>query len=110
MELVKSYLENITLIADFWIANNDKNIVSFKNEGIAIKKSDLYMGKYFISIILKKHHHKKLEKSFAGWDKRFPKAVITKGDHSVDAYDLRFIKSVEQGKNVVLEFVGVIPK
>ncbi len=105
-ELVEQYLDTVTLIADFWIATKDKEIKSFQNEGIFVKKSDIYLNKYHINILVKTEHFLQLNELEDGWKKRFPKAVITKGNQRVESYELRFIKSMEKEENTLLEFVG----
>lgn len=106
MEMTKKYLDNMTLIADFWIADRDNEIQSFHNEGITIEKSKIYLNKYFINIIIKKKHEGELELFAPGWQHKYPKAVITKASGRVEAYDLTYKKSVDKEKFVVLEFVG----
>lgn len=106
MELIDSYLDNQTLIADFWIADKDNKIQTFANEGIAIRKSKTYLKAYFIDIYIKKEHYGELELFAEGWEKRYPKAVITKASKRVEAYELKFKKARETATHHVLEFAG----
>lgn len=101
-------MENKTLIADFWIADANNQIQSFANEGMTIEKSKIYLDKYMINIIIKKEYLPTLMEhgDVVGWEKRYPKAVITKASKRVEAYELKFKKPVEKGEMVVLEFVG----
>ncbi len=105
-ELVNQYLDTVTLIADFWIATKKKEIKKFQNEGIFIKKSDIYLNKFHINILVNTEHFLYLDEHESGWENRYPKAIITKGNQRVEAYDLRFIKSIEKEDNTILEFVG----
>lgn len=106
MELINKYMDETTLIADFWIADSSNEIQSFKNEGIMIEKSKIYLDKYMINIMIKKEYQPSLDEYAEGWHERFPKAVITKANKRVEAYELRYKKAVDKGEFVILEFVG----
>lgn len=111
MEMTEKYLDTVTLIADFWIADNDNNIQSFANEGIGIQKSKVYLNKFEISVIVQTAHYGELELFAEGWEKKYPKVVITKGNQRVEAYELLKLKSTrEVGKNTILEFMGELIK
>lgn len=109
MELTEKYLDSVTVIADFWIADNNNQIKTFSNEGIGIQKSKIYLNKYEISVIVKTAHYGEMELFAKDWDKKHPKIVLTKGNERVEAYDLlKFKKAREVGDNTVLEFIGVL--
>jgi hypothetical protein len=108
MEMSQQYLEKTTVIADFWVADKNGTIKSVENESIGIKKSNIYLNKFEISIIMKTKDYGQLDLFAEGWKDRFPKAIITKASGSVRAYDLRFLKVREKQNFTVLEFVGVI--
>lgn len=110
MELTEKYLDSLTLVADFWIANNQNDVVSFENEGIAIEKSKIYLHKYHIDIIVKTQHYGTMELFAKDWAKKHPKAVITKGTKRVEAYELKFLKAEEKKNYTVLKFVGELMK
>lgn len=107
MDLTKEYLDNQTLIADFWIADRENKIQSFANEGITIEKSKTYLKKYFISVYIKKEHYHELELFASGWQSKHPKVVITKASGRVEAFDkLRLITSSESENHWVLKFAA----
>jgi ABC-type phosphate transport system substrate-binding protein len=111
MEMTEKYLDTMTLIADFWIADNNNDIKSFANEGIGIQKSKTYLNKYEISIIVSSAHYGQMELFAKGWEKKYPKVVLTKGSQRVEAYDLLKLKGVrEVGEKTVLEFMGELIK
>lgn len=106
METTEQYLENVTLIADFWIADQDMEIQSVVNEGVMIRKSKSYLNKYHIHIIMKTAHYGEMDLFAKDWQQKFPKAVITKGTGKVEAYDLRFLHANEKDTHTTLEFIG----
>jgi hypothetical protein len=106
MELTQQYLDQTTLIADFWIADRDNKIQSFANEGITIEKSKVYLKSYFINVYIKKEHYGELELFAKDWEKKYPKVVITKASGRVEAYEVRLKKAVEKENNWVLEMAG----
>lgn len=106
MELIEDYLNNKTMIADFWIADKENNIISFENEGITIEKSKIYLKAYNINIYIKKEHYPSLNKSADGWKDKHPKAVITKANGRVEAYELRFKEVEKKDNHVILKFSG----
>lgn len=110
MELTEKYLDEVTLIADFWIAKPNKDITAVVNEGIAIQKSTIYLKKYNVKVILTKKAYDEIELFAKDWHKRFPKAVITKGSERVECYDLKYIGMDNKGAYVTLNFVGELAK
>lgn len=106
MEMTEKYLENMTLIADFWVSDENNNIKSVENEGIAIRKSKTYLNKYHVNVILKSKEYDHLDLFAKGWDKRYPKAVMTKGNEKVEALDLRYLGTDNKGDFSVLNFIG----
>lgn len=106
MDMTKEYLDNLTLIADFWIADTDSKIQSFANEGITVEKSKIYLNKYFVDVFVKKEHYHELHKYAYGWEKRYPKAIITKASGKVEAYELTYKKATEKDNNWMLEFAA----
>lgn len=111
MELTEKYLDSLTLMADFWVADDNKQIKKVFNEGIVIKKSKIYLNKWFIDIIMKEHIYEDFIAHCEGWEKRFPKAVITKASNNIEAYDLTFKKVVPKDNcMVVLEFAADLIK
>lgn len=108
MELIDNYLDKQTVIADFWIFDNENEVNSVENQGITIEKSKVYYKKYHINIIMKSEHTDSLQTYAAQWEKKFPKVVITKASGRVEAYDLRLVKLVDkENGHTVLEFIGV---
>lgn len=108
MELINEFLRNQTLMAEFWIASPDKEILSFSNEGISVEKSTTYLKKYFIHVYIKKLFYKELEEwQMKGWQDRHPKVIITRGNGEVEAYDkLRQIEVKETDKHMIIKFAG----
>lgn len=106
MELTNEYLDKMTMMASFWIADRDNKIQNFANEGITIEKSKIYLNKFMINIYIKKEHYGELDLFANGWEKKYPKAVITKASGRVEAYELTFKKAVEKENSYILEFVG----
>jgi mevalonate pyrophosphate decarboxylase len=107
MELTKEYLDTVTVIADFWIANEKSQIKSIVNEGIAIKKNKTYLKGFDISIILKAKEYDQMELFAKGWQRKSPTVVITKGSKRVEAFDIKSIKEIRQvGDTAVIECFG----
>lgn len=110
MEMTEKYLDGITLVADFWVVDKSNEVLSFQNEGISIEKSNTYLNKYNINILLKKEDYGKLDFFAKGWESKFPKVLITKASKKMDVYELKFKKAVEKGPITVLECVGELMK
>jgi hypothetical protein len=110
MELVDKYLDETTLMADFWIADFKNKIQNFANEAITIRKSKTYLKAYWINIYIKKEHYSELDHFAEGWEKKHPKVVITKASGRVEAYEIRYKKAVEKEEHWVLEFAGELIK
>lgn len=106
MELTNEYLDKITMMASFWIADFENKVQDFANEGITIEKSKIYLNKFMINIYIKKEHYNELDLFASGWQRKYPKAVITKASGRVEAYDLTYKKATEKENCYILEFVG----
>lgn len=106
MTLVDKYLDTMTLVAQFWIADEFKRIFSVENEGIVIKKSKTYLNAYFIDIFMKKAHYEEIQREAKGWQHRLPSAIITKGNGRVEAYDLTYLEAVEKDEMIAVKFAG----